>query len=151
MSILLKDKEFWEDFIDIYRRYPCLWDIKNKEYSNKPAKNSAYSELIEKCKDISPDADKSFVCKRIANMRTAFRRELKKVRDSKRTGCATEEIYSPSLWYFDLLLFLSEGETGRVGTSSLEEPDERYFEEEGENEVEHNVFLIYFHLLIILS
>lgn len=144
MNISLKNKEFWEDFVELYKSYPCLWDVRQKEYSNKTVRNSAYEVLINKCKEICKEANKTFVCKRIANMRTSFRRELKKIRDSKRAGCSKEDIYIPSLWYFDMLLFLLDGEEiERTETSTaLEEFEEGGIAEEEESMVIHNVYFV---------
>lgn len=72
-------KSFWEDFIELYRENTCLWDVKSKEYSNKIKRNSSYDVLLQKLKEINPQATLDLLKKKINNMRTAFRRELKKV------------------------------------------------------------------------
>lgn len=38
-----------------------------------------------------------------------------KVQDSKGTGTGTDDLYEPTLWYYDLLLFTSQSECGRKG------------------------------------
>lgn len=40
----------------------------------------------------------------------AFRKELKKLKETIKSGSGEEEIYKPSLWYFDLLLFTKDQE-----------------------------------------
>jgi len=35
-----------------------------------------------------------------------------------RTGSSTENVYEPSLWYYDLLYFTAQCETGRNGVSN---------------------------------
>lgn len=77
--VSVKEKDFWIEFIEKYQSFPCLWDVYAKEYSNKILREQALDELVEKCKEIKVDADKDFVRKRIANMRTAFSREFKKL------------------------------------------------------------------------
>ena len=58
-------KDNLEKFIELYRRYPCLWKIKSEDYKNKNLKNRAYDELIEFCKSaVSPKANKEFVIKK---------------------------------------------------------------------------------------
>lgn len=39
-----------------------------------------------------------------------FRKEMKKVLESKRSGASQDEIYNPTLWYYDLLLFTKDQE-----------------------------------------
>lgn len=53
-------------------------------------------------------------------MRASFRRELKKLISSKNTGKGHDEVYEPTLWYFDLLRFTTDQETARRGASSLQ-------------------------------
>ncbi|XP_044255795.1 uncharacterized protein LOC123005850 isoform X2 [Tribolium madens] len=42
---------------------------------------------------------------KIDSMRSTFRKERKKVLQSKETATKPEDVYKPSLWYYDLLLF----------------------------------------------
>lgn len=91
-------KEFITEFINIYQSFPCLWQTKSKEYMNKNMKNKAYEKLVEFSKSFIPDANREFVTKKIQNLRAAFRKEMKKVEASKRSGAATEDAYEPTLW-----------------------------------------------------
>lgn len=80
IAIMEKNERFWEEFIDIYHEHPCLWEVKSKDYANKHKRNAAYGILLEKFKQINTNATVEVLKKKINNMRTAFRRELKKVR-----------------------------------------------------------------------
>ena len=40
------DKEFWEEFINIYRLHECLRNNKIDAYADKNMRNVAYNELI---------------------------------------------------------------------------------------------------------
>lgn len=115
------DKTFVADFIDEYKNHPALWNIKSVISKNKHLRNKGIEALVLKCKERIPEADDSFVKKKINNLRTAYKRELAKVRASKRTGSSADEIYTPTLWYFDLLSFTMEYETGREGISSTDD------------------------------
>ena len=46
-----EDCQFWAEFIQLYKEYPCLWKIKSKEYSDKAKKNAEYDLLVEKLKE----------------------------------------------------------------------------------------------------
>ncbi|KAG8294671.1 hypothetical protein J6590_081234 [Homalodisca vitripennis] len=113
------NKPFWCEFIELYREQRALWDIKSKNYSNKNIRKEGYSVLVEKCKEVNPDCDEKFVKSKIETLRASFRRELKKVEKSKITGSGQDDVYEPSLWYFDLLLFITDQEVVRKGVSSI--------------------------------
>ena len=98
-------QNFVTEFIELYRLLPCLWKVKSSDYFNKAKKQAAYEELLEVCKKIDKNADVDFVKAKIPSFRGSFRKELRKVRASKRSGAGEEEVYVPKLWYYDLLLF----------------------------------------------
>jgi hypothetical protein len=49
-------RECMEDFIDIYRREPCLWPVKSQYYHDRNMKDAAYEKLIKVYKEIDPNA-----------------------------------------------------------------------------------------------
>ena len=106
-------------FIEAYRSLPELWDTENRNYSNRVKKAAAYDTLIEKLKVLEPDASRESVVKKINNLRSTFRKELKKVNDSKRSGTSADDLYVPSLWYYNELLFLVDQETPDKSLSTL--------------------------------
>lgn len=114
--------QFLPVFIEEYRRHRCLWLITSKEYSNKHLKAAAYKDLIEVVKKVVPECDVDFVKKKIDLLRGNFRREHKKVKASMRTGSGAEEVHKPKLWYYNLLVFLTDQEEVRPSTSSLDPP-----------------------------
>ncbi|CAH1975702.1 unnamed protein product [Acanthoscelides obtectus] len=63
------------------------------------------------------------VKKKINNIRSAFRKEHKKVLKSKRSGSSTEELYEPTLWYYKLLLFTASQEEPRMSVSNDDESE----------------------------
>jgi len=103
--------QFTTDFLAMYRANPCLWKISDKVYLNRNKKNEAYRQLVDFCKTQFPEANRDFVVKKIQSLRGSFRKELKKVNLSKRSGASSDDVYTPSLWYFNLLLFTSDCET----------------------------------------
>jgi hypothetical protein len=95
----------------MYREFPCLWRIKSKQYSNRNLRNEAYEKLLAKWKEIEPEANKDMVIKKINTLRTAFRREMKKVKEGTHSGMGSDDVYEPRLWYYPLLYFTIEQET----------------------------------------
>jgi hypothetical protein len=59
------EREFLEEFIEIYKNNPCLWVKKDKNYYNLHKKNSAYGILLEKLKTVEPDGTKKTVTRKI--------------------------------------------------------------------------------------
>ncbi|XP_063623117.1 uncharacterized protein LOC134795217 [Cydia splendana] len=115
--------EFLVEFIDLYKSLPVVWKIKSKEYSNRDMKTQAYEILVRKWKEVEPSADRDFVMNKINNMRSVYRRELKKINTeySECSGMGSDEVPSPSLWYFHLLDFLRDQEMPRPSMSSMDE------------------------------
>lgn len=132
----MADSRYWSkesitSFLDLYKSYPCLWKIKSKEYTNRNLKNAAYNKLVEFCTTVNPEATRDYVVKKIQSFRGSFRKELKKIEDSKRSGAGADEVHTPTLWYFDLLLFTIDQELPTPSISNiLEEESENSMTEE---------------------
>ncbi|CAG4961640.1 unnamed protein product [Colias eurytheme] len=88
------NREWLEEFIELYRSEPCRWNIKGKEYHNRDLKRSAYTKLVEKLKTVDPRADKDAVVKKINNIRSTYKKERKKIADSKKSGAGTRFVPS---------------------------------------------------------
>lgn len=128
-------KDFIREFIELYQSFPCLWKTKCKEYMNRTKKYSAYETLLKK-----PKSTKKCVKAKINSMRGSFRREMKKIEESKRSGAGTDEIYITHLWYYDLLLFCKDQEIPRASVCNIdsqetEQPRESDQENDDEGEV----------------
>lgn len=144
MASFNNNKEFWCEFIEIYKGLPALWKIKSDCYKNRRLKDDGYKILTEKLKTIVPDADREMVKKKINALRTSYRRELDKIKKSMRSGAGTEEIYIPTLWYFKDIDFLRDQETPIAGISTLDptEDDDNEKDEINSQSVSIN-YLIY--------
>lgn len=128
--------EFLTEFIELYKSYPCLWRVKSKEYSDRDKKNLAYDALVHKYKEIDASANREKVTKKINSLRTVYRKELAKVNKSNRSGAGEDEVYKPTLWYFDLLRFINDHETPRESKNTMDED----WEEEVIEEVSSYLF-----------
>lgn len=82
-------------------------------------RTGCYEVLLRKMKEVDPSADISKMQKKINNLRTVFRKELKK---SGVFSCIgkwyTDNIYVPKLWYYEKLMFLKDQEQPYGATSS---------------------------------
>lgn len=100
------DRKFIVECIEVYRRLPALWDTKSKDYSNRYKKNEQYEQLLLKYREKYPEADKSQLVKRFNSLRTNFRKELNRIKNSEKSGAGADDIIEPTLWYFDEMKFL---------------------------------------------
>lgn len=113
-----------------------------KNIHNKNLKNKAYDQLIDLCKTVFPEANKDFVVKKIQNFRGSFRKELKKVEDSKRSGRSADEVHVPTLWYYHLLEFTVDQELPTGSMSNMNNEEYIFDENENTDEVKTKVFRI---------
>lgn len=132
-SKLFMSPDFLTQFIDEYRNLPCLWKVRSAEYSNKLKRDAAWEHLLQITKHKIPNADSSFVKRKVDNIRAAFRKEMRKMRDSTRSGASADDTYTPTLWYFELLKFTAEQEQPRKTKSNLDVDEENIVEDEGSN------------------
>ncbi|KAK3880445.1 hypothetical protein Pcinc_015047 [Petrolisthes cinctipes] len=59
--------------------------------------------------------------KKLHTLRSQFRREVKTVKASQRSGVGTDVVYIPKLWCYNSLSFLGDGDILRDSTSTLDE------------------------------
>ncbi|XP_013099519.1 putative mediator of RNA polymerase II transcription subunit 26 [Stomoxys calcitrans] len=103
------------EFIEQYQTEECLWQPKHPDYSNNNVRNKAYDKLVEKLKEVEPNPDRNMVVRKINSLRSAFRREYRKMH--------SKQNYETRLWYYDKLSFIADqglkrAITGLGGSSS---------------------------------
>lgn len=106
-----------------YKKHPSLWNVKSAEYINRNLKEKGYNELQELYEKYNiANCTVETVKKKIQSLRAAFRRELKKFKQAKKSGAGTDEVENqqPTLWYFPLLMFTADNEESRESTSNVQ-------------------------------
>lgn len=98
------NKKFWTEFIDIYHSLPSLWNTKDENYNNRESRSVAWNKLVVKLREVEPDANQDSVKRKINTFRSNFNREVRKIRHTQKEQ--PNELYNPTLWYFDHLSFL---------------------------------------------
>jgi hypothetical protein len=94
--------KFILECIEVYHSLPALWIVKSKNYSNKMEKNEQCEHLPRKYIERCPDADKNqLIKKKLNSLRTNFRKELKRIKDSEKSGTGADDVVEPTLWYFE--------------------------------------------------
>lgn len=112
------------EFIEIYKSEPCLWKIKTSDYHDRDKKDAAYRKLVMKLKEIEPDANVNVVKKKINNLRSNVRKEKKKIDSSMKSGASADNVYKPSLWYFNLFDFIKDQDNPRSTVSNFSPEDD---------------------------
>ncbi|XP_039967852.1 uncharacterized protein LOC120779575 [Bactrocera tryoni] len=118
------NKDFVSEFIDLLKNEVAIWQTKSDKYKNKSEKNRSWNNLLTKYKEIDKSATLETVKKKYNGLRSCYRRELQKVRRSEKSGASAENIYIPTLWYFESLNFLMDQEIQMEGISSFEDCDD---------------------------
>ncbi|XP_054744339.1 uncharacterized protein LOC129248746 [Anastrepha obliqua] len=119
-----KPNQIISDFIEMYRSEPCLWQVKSHDYHDRMKRDDAYTKLAKKLDEIEPGATKKSVINKVSSLRSAFRKEKKKVEASKKSGSSADSIYKPALWYYDLFDFLQDQDTPKTSISNLDSEGE---------------------------
>ncbi|BFF97610.1 uncharacterized protein DMAD_05989 [Drosophila madeirensis] len=107
-----RDRQFWTEFLLLYRSLPAVWKVRSPQYSSRAMKTAGYEQLVGKLREVEPHANRSLVVKKINSFRTNFRRDQR-----KREQCVEEGLpFESTLWYFELLGFLEGQEDEAAGT-----------------------------------
>ncbi|XP_064115071.1 uncharacterized protein LOC135221178 [Macrobrachium nipponense] len=125
MSSSKRDEEraFLVECIRLYRDLPSLWKVKSPDYTNRNKKNLDYKTLLTKYRERYQDATVENVKKKFNILKTNFRKELKKITSSKRSGTGTDDIPETSLWYYEEISFLIDQVLPSHSLSTLDEEE----------------------------
>lgn len=104
------DTEYLKHFIEVYETLPELWNPRLPAYKNRNSRKKAIQKLIPIYQKLKPNADEAEVRKKINALRTNYRKEVKKIITSRRSGCGEDEVYTPTSWVFHALQFLGNSE-----------------------------------------
>lgn len=85
--------EILRNFIVTYETFPELWNPTNPSYKNKNRRNAAYDKLLAIFTQLKPGATRADVKRKINTLRCNYRKELKKILTSKRSGSSADEVY----------------------------------------------------------
>ncbi|XP_050067748.1 uncharacterized protein LOC126556530 [Anopheles maculipalpis] len=107
-DLRLFSRPFITELIELYKSFPCLWQVNAKEYTDRTKRKAAYDALVRKYREVDKSASKEEVKRKIYGLRSSYRRELIKMKKSIRTGATLEDVYKPTLWYFYLFDFLND-------------------------------------------
>lgn len=90
--------------IEMYRDSPCLWYQGNSDFRDNAKRNIALDKILEFYKTRDPSASRDTVFKKLSNIRSSYKKEMRKVYASMKKG--SDHVHVPRLWYFRHLHFL---------------------------------------------
>ena len=82
-----------------------MWNTETKEFLDNNVKARAYEILVQKFKEVDPNANKDRVLRIIDYMKKCYFREIKKIKGLSQSSFE-EDVRSSQMWYFHLLHFL---------------------------------------------
>lgn len=102
------EREFTSLLIDLYREWPVLWKVKDKDYFNKNKKNAAWEAVLTGLRVVKPNYTIDDVKKKVNGLRSNFNREYKAIEAKKKSGASADDIPEPSLWYYNDIIFIKD-------------------------------------------
>lgn len=92
-------------FVELYEEEEVLWNVRLKEYKIKDARNAANERITH---NLNMDITIQDVNTKINNIRSTYNQEKLKIKKSTGTGSGANDVYVPSLaWYEIADRFLS--------------------------------------------
>ncbi|XP_075161834.1 uncharacterized protein LOC142234558 [Haematobia irritans] len=101
-------RKFWVEFIEFFKSLPALWNKHSEEYGDRYQRQKAFEALLEKYRELDKDAEIADLKKKINNIRSIYRRECIKIKNSEQIALTPDDIYVPTVWYFPHLDFLKD-------------------------------------------
>ncbi|KAK5648030.1 hypothetical protein RI129_002922 [Pyrocoelia pectoralis] len=110
--------------IEQYQKWPCLYAVRSKEYKNKHARVKALEEVFQAVKLVKPSISQTEIKTKFANLKTTFMQEYRKYRESFKSVAGTEDVYTPTLWYFQQMMYVADHNQIRPAVDSIETNNE---------------------------
>ncbi|XP_066587643.1 uncharacterized protein [Prorops nasuta] len=92
--------------IESYKDEPCLYATNSVHYHNKHKRSEALKRICLNVSSQRPGTTEVECSTKLHNLRNQFNIENQKVKASIKSGTGFDDVYKPTLWYFDNLKFL---------------------------------------------
>lgn len=89
-------------FVELYKDQTNLWNCLDPNYKNRDLRKAS----LEHIRMELGLQDTNEVTKKIKNLRSTYNQELLKIEKSKKSGCGTDDIYKPSIKWFDAMDYI---------------------------------------------
>ncbi|KAK9738520.1 Zinc finger, C2H2 type [Popillia japonica] len=102
-----------------YKQQPCLYTVRSKEYRNKHARIRALENIQRALYLLKPDVTVADIKAKFQGLKTNFLTEYRKHEKSLKSGAGEDDVYHPTLWYYNDMFFILEHCIPRRSTDSL--------------------------------
>ncbi|XP_017462266.1 PREDICTED: uncharacterized protein LOC108355626 [Rhagoletis zephyria] len=99
-------RENSKKLINLLVQQECLWDVSSPTYHDRVKRENAFKSILNKMKQNLDNIRISDIKNKILSLRSQYRKELRAINASRRSGVGNEDIRHPKLWCFDELDFL---------------------------------------------
>ena len=103
-------------FVELYREAECLWSIKSEGYKDQNKRDEALKKINEEM-NIDGFGIRE-VAQKIKNIRSAYYQELRKIKNSQKSGAGTHDIYQPKVPWFSIVHSFLKSNAEIAGTDS---------------------------------
>ncbi|XP_005181127.3 uncharacterized protein LOC101891398 [Musca domestica] len=122
-----------EQFIQLLKEHPCLYDEQHPDYGDYEKRTVARKIILEEIKNVLPDATITDVIAKIKTLRDQYIRE----KNCKALAEKNNEKYVPRLGWFDQLSFMNVSKQRRITSKTkVEVPPEDMEDEYNNNNVD---------------
>lgn len=91
-------------FVNLYRDQENLWNVFDSQYKNRDARRTSLQHIVTEMN--IPRFTEKDVAKKIKNLRSTYNQELLKIEKSKKSGSGTDDMYKPSIKWFDIMDYI---------------------------------------------
>jgi len=103
-------------FVGLYRDYECLWNMSSANYKNKHMRQRAIEAIMQAMG--REEFGVNEVKQNIKNIRSTYNQEVQKIQKRKASGASPDDVYKPTVKWFDVMDQIMKGSKGRSETRS---------------------------------
>ncbi|KAF5298952.1 hypothetical protein FQR65_LT09501 [Abscondita terminalis] len=107
--------------IDEHQKYPSLYAVKSKEYKNKHSRTQALESIEKVIRAVRKDVTVNEIKNKFHGLKTTFLNECRKHEQSLKSGAGDDDIYYPTIWYYERMFFIRDHNIPRPGKDNIRE------------------------------
>ncbi|XP_049961108.1 uncharacterized protein LOC126481413 [Schistocerca serialis cubense] len=109
--------------IELYEADEALYNVRHPEYKNRLRRLESYKNIAEIIsRDIRPGCTAEDIKRKINGLRTSYSYEKAKMNKSK-SGASAQAVYTPQVYWFQMLKFLDQSTEADESMCNLESTD----------------------------
>jgi hypothetical protein len=103
-------------FVWLYRNYECLWNMSSANHKNKHMCQRAIEAIMQAMGQ--EEFGVTEVKQKFKNIRSTYNQEVQKIQKSKESGTSPDDVYKPTVKWFDVMDQIMKVSKGRSETRS---------------------------------